>query len=437
MNFLTAFEKFEDQNPAAHESAKLLRKSAAMFLQEKGLPTRKIENWKYTSLKSLSENTFYVDGASSSLPKDVLLMIESHKSGDFFNIVFFNGQLQEQLSDVKMSGVKISRESIVSDGLIDFSHAQGDAYLHALSGLFFTETINLKFEAQTSPKKPIRVFHFYHSCGRPSLMTHPRLSLDIGANSKLNLVESHCGLENSRYFVNSLTEIKCDSNVELDYVFQQDQSETAIHMAQSLFSLKENVKLKALSLQTGSSLSRHNVDFNLTGMNSEVDLLGLSVLAREQHSDNKTVINHKVGQCTTRQLYKSILSGKARYVFSGKIKISHDAQKASSEQLNKNLLLSSEAEVDSEPQLEVEADDVKATHGSTVGQLSEEEIFYFNSRGISKQGALNLLSYGFAADIVDRVQNGAIKKVLDENLQRAFVKLSDGIGKQAKNLGDL
>ncbi len=435
MDFLAASEKFNLENPAKNAQVSSLRQAARDFFMEKGLPTRKIENWKYTSLKPLTENNFYTVKFPQSIANELAQLMQKNTTSDFSNIVILNGEYRKEFSDKLENGITVSVDHVGStESVRNFADMQGDSYLHALSGLFSSVEIKILVKEKTQLKKPLRLLFFYHSSGGPSLMAYPRTRIEIGSEAQVTLLESHIGLENFRYFVNSLTEVSCGRASQVEYVFQQNQSDTAIQTAQSIFNLQSDVKLKTLSFQHGTSLMRHNMDVNLNENKSEVDLFGLSILARKQHCDNKTQINHLVGHCETRQLYKSILSGESRYVFSGKIKIAHDAQKASSQQLNKNLLLSRTAEVDSEPQLEVEADDVKATHGSTVGQLSEEEIFYFKSRGISQEKALNLLSRGFAFDVIDKFENKSLKKVLDVDLENAFVKLSEGVGRQAKNL---
>ena len=435
MDFLAASEKFNLENPAKSVQVSSLRQAAREFLAEKGLPSRKIENWKYTSLKPLTENNFFTVKSPQSISAELAQLIQKNITSEFSNVVILNGEYRPELSDKLESGIVVSVSPVDSiKSVPNFSEMQGDSYLHALSGLFASSEIKVQVKDKVQLKKPVRLLFFYHSSGGPSLMTYPRTRIEIGNESQVTFLESHVGLENFRYFVNSLSEINCGKNSHVEYVFQQNQSDTAIQTAQSIFNLQSAVKLKTLSFQLGTALMRHNMDVNLNDTGSAVDLFGLSILARKQHCDNKTQINHLVGYCETKQLYKSILSGESRYIFSGKIKITHNAQKASSQQLNKNLLLSKTAEVDSEPQLEVEADDVKATHGSTVGQLNDEEIFYFKSRGISEEKALNLLSRGFAFDILYQFENQSLKKLLDIDLENAFVKLSEGLGRQAKNL---
>ncbi|MEK6772607.1 MAG: Fe-S cluster assembly protein SufD [Bdellovibrionota bacterium] len=437
MNYSETFEKFNSEFPSSIESVRLGRQSALQFFNENGLPTRKNEDWKYTGLKVLTENNFSIPKSGQSISPDVLSMIKSFLRKEMLDVVFFNGEYRPDLSGETATGHSV--KSLASgDDKIDFKKAalvRGDIHLQALGEMFSQSEIKIEISENVSLKKPVRLLFLNHLCGGPSLMMHPRVHLKIGKASKATVLESHQGLETARYFVNSRTRVSCSENSNLNYTFHQDQSETSVHMAQTIFDIEKSARLQSLSFQTGSLLSRHNVDVKLQKENSEVDLLGLAVLARRQHCDNKTLIHHEVGQCTTRQIYKSILAGESRYVFSGKIKIARAAQQASSEQLNKNLLISSLAEVDSEPQLEVEADDVKATHGSTIGQLNKEEIFYFKSRGISEEKALDLLSFGFAADVMERIENLELKTLLIAALQKSFKKLSSDAGTKAINLG--
>ena len=436
MDYLAAFEKFNSEFPIKNEIANRFRQDAFEFFKKHGLPTRKIENWKYTGLKVLSENSFFPARPLSSLPQEIAAKIESFQNDEILDLVFFNGQMRPELSTKSTEGFSV-KKSLIKSEEESISNLPGDLHFQALNGMFANDEIEIVIADKVTLNRPLRLFFFTHLNDGPSLMIHPRVRLKVGESAKATVIESHCNLEKARYFVNSLVQIEAKKHSNLSYVFYQEQSETAVHVAQSLFNLAEASRLQIFSFHTGSLISRHNVEVNLTQENSEADLLGLAVLSDSQHCDNKTLIRHSVGHCTTRQIYKSILSGESRYVFSGKIKIAPGAQKASSEQLNKNLLISTKAEVNSEPQLEVEADDVKATHGSTVGQLSEEEIFYFKSRGISREKALDLLSFGFAADLVERIESKDVQKWLKEQLKKSFFKLSQESPKKAKSLGEI
>ncbi len=436
MDFQKSFEKFNSEFPGSAEKTKQLRVTSSSFFKEHGLPSRKNENWKYTGLKTLTENNFFTQKANVSLSSELSTKIESRRSPEFYDFVFLNGSYLKNLSSTSVKGFSVESKapSRDFDGHSDWG---GDEHLHSLNGMFSQEEIEIKIEKGAVLDKPLRLLFLNDLAGGPSLMTYPRVSLQIESGAQATLIESHQALETSRYFVNSLLRVNIKKQAQLKYIFHQNQSETAIHLGQSLLRLSADSRLQALSFHAGATLSRHNVEAHFTESGAEVDLLGLAVMAGRQHCDNKTLIRHEVGHCTSRQLYKSILSDEARYIFSGKIKIALNAQKASSEQLNKNLLLSSKAEVDSEPQLEVEADDVKATHGSTVGQLSADELFYFKSRGISEKKALDLLSFGFAADIVDHIEGDVVRSFLNQELQKAFVKLAPDALKKPIHLESL
>lgn len=435
MDYKAAFEKFNSEFPLKNENANRFRQDSFEFFKKNGLPTRKVENWKYTGLKVLSENKFSPTPSLQSIPAEILAQIKTFQTDQMQDVVFFNGQYRSELSVGASKEFSVKKSSMSSDQSL--SHLSGDIYLQALSGMFSNDEIEIVVADKTVLKKPLRILFFTHLSGGPSLMLSPRVRLQMGDSAKATVIESHCCLETARYFVNSLVNVKCQNHSNLSYIFYQNQSETAVHTAQTLFQLEKSARMQSFSFHAGALLSRHNVEVELAKENSEADLLGLAVLSATQHCDNKTLIRHEVGQCTTRQIYKSILGGESRYVFSGKIKIALGAQKASSEQLNKNLLVSPKAEVDSEPQLEVEADDVKATHGSTVGHLSEEEIFYFKSRGISREKALDLLSFGFAADLVERIENADAQHWLKGELKKSFAKLGQDSVKKPIHLGNV
>ncbi|MNT16613.1 FeS cluster assembly protein SufD [compost metagenome] len=184
--------------------------------------------------------------------------------------------------------------------------------------------------------------------------------------------------------------------------------------------------MQSLAFSTGASLSRHTLEVSLKGEGSNSEILGVYAGRANQHIDNTTLIDHAVGACNTNQLYKGILDDSARSAFCGKVLIQKNAQKADSAQLNNNLLLSSKAEADSKPMLEIYADDVKAAHGSTVGQLDKEELFYLLSRAIPKDKAISMLSYGFLSEVIYKLNDESIQKWLSKHLDATFARLHVG-----------
>jgi Fe-S cluster assembly protein SufD len=229
-------------------------------------------------------------------------------------------------------------------------------------------------------------FVFYSSLeGGPAVMVNPRITLRIEKKSSLKFVESYFGQKDARYFVNSQVQIEVQESAKLIAVRVQGESLRAVNVGRTTFTLGAAAHLHSLVFSTGAMLSRHNLEMELKAPEVFAIVDGVYLAKGSQHVDNSTLIDHQIGACNTSQHYKGILADTSRGVFNGKVLIRHGALKANSEQLNNNLLLSREAEADSKPQLEVYADDVKAGHGSTVGQLDREEL---SSPGGTSSGRL-------------------------------------------------
>jgi Fe-S cluster assembly protein SufD len=244
-------------------------------------------------------------------------------------------------------------------------------------------------------------------------MTHPRNLIVAGAGSQFTLIESHVGLNSGSYFSNSVTEIVAGEDSVIDYYRLQRESETGFHISSVHVVQERNSNFSAHSLSLGAALARNDFRVVLDAEGAECALNGLYAAQGRQHIDNHTWIDHAKPHCTSRELYKGILDHKSSAVFDGKILVRKDAQKTNSRQTNKNLLLSTEALVNSTPRLEIFADDVKCTHGATIGQLSEDELFYLRSRGIDGQTARTLLTYAFASDILSTVRIKPIQCQMD------------------------
>lgn len=418
MNLLKNFDKFASQIPAAGK-AQALREKALEFLNAKGLPTRKDEDWKYTSVKVLNDESFAPAALTDLHPShETMKAIQAKLNSGFINIVFHNGVFNKTLSSVEElpAGTKFTEEKEVSTEDFQDSFA-------ALNTAYFTKNYTLEISADTSVDKVVN-FVFYTSLeGGPALMVNPRITLKVGARSSAKYLESYYGQTDARYFVNSQVTVDVAESAKLIAVRLQGESVRAVNIGRTTFTLGKAAHLHNLVFSTGGLLSRHNLVMELKAPEAFAIVDGLYVTKDSQHVDNTTVIDHQVGACNTSQHYKGILADTSRGVFNGKVLIRQGAQKANSEQLNNNLLLSREAEADSKPQLEVYADDVKAGHGSTVGQLNREELFYLESRAISPEVAIPMLSFGYASELIYKLENEELQNWLNKELRQAFTGL--------------
>ena len=244
-------------------------------------------------------------------------------------------------------------------------------------------------------------------------MSHPRNLIVAEANSQVSIVESYFGLNDETYFTNAVTEIVVNDNAIVDHYKLQRESMHAFHFSTLQVQQSRSSSFSTHSIALGGALVRNDVNTVLNGEGAEATLDGLYVVSGQQHVDNHTRIEHAKPHCSSRELYKGILDQKARAVFNGRIIVRPDAQKTDSKQTNKNLLLSEEALANTNPQLEIYADDVKCTHGATIGQLSADALFYMRARGIGLDTARNLLTYAFANEITNRIKIEPLRAELE------------------------
>lgn len=412
MNLLSGYEKFSQTNPAQGALASF-RQAGYDYAMKKGLPTRKDEDWHYTSVKALAEEEFLASAVKPFEPShETLTVIRQKLNPEFTNLVFFNGVLNKTLSADLPSGVTWHETESYSAGF--------DDSFDALNGAYVTKPLFLSVARETSVEKPVNFVFFTSAEGGPAMMVHPRISVQVGSRSSVRLLESHYGSAGTTYFVNSVFDLHVEDSAKVTYVRLQADSAGAFNVGRTRICVEKNATLESLAFATGAQLSRHSLDVLLNGPGSNSEILGVYAVRGDQHVDNTSLINHKVGECNTNQLYKGILDGESKAVFCGKVLIQKGAQKANSAQLNNNLLLSGKAEADSKPCLEIYADDVKAAHGSTVGQLNREELFYLQSRAIPKEKAIPMLSYGFLSEVIYKLSDETIQTWLSRHLDEAF-----------------
>lgn len=415
MNLLSTYDRFSQAYPADGALASF-RQEGFDYAHNKGLPTRKDEEWHYTSVKVLADVNFMPSVFNPVEPShDTLQVIKKHLNPLFTNVVFFNGVLNKTLSEELPVGFTL-RE------LSEYPNHFDDTF-DALNGAYLTKPFVLSLAKETSVEKPVNFVFFTSVEGGPALMVHPRIRVEVGARSSLRLLESYYGQTGVSYFVNSVFDLHVAESAKVTYVRVQAESENAINIGRTRIIVEKNANLESLAFATGAGLSRHSLDISLVGAGSNSEILGVYAVQGSQHVDNTSLINHAVGECNSNQLYKGILDGESKAVFCGKVLIQKGAQKANSAQLNNNLLLSSKAEADSKPSLEIFADDVKAAHGSTVGQLNKEELFYLQSRAIPKEKAIPMLSYGFLSEVIYKISDENIQKWLARHLDEAFGRL--------------
>lgn len=421
---LRTLEKREASNIPSELAS--LRRTAFSRFAELGFPTPREEEWKYTNVSPILKNRFEF---AIGQPANGLTAEEIHSfrlSGlAGAQLVFVNGLFSRKLSHTGElpSGVKAGSLSeilahdpaLVRSSLGRFASFDRNGFT-ALNTAFIQDGAFLHLARNSSYEMPIHLAFITHSPAGP-LLSQPRNLIVLEPGSRAAVIESYYFLDTAAYLTNAVTEIVLKEGASLDYYkVQREKSEDGFHIATTEVRQERDSRFSSFSVSLGARLERENLNVLLGAEGSECTLNGLYLVSEGQHIDHHTVIDHSKPHGTSRQLYKGILKGKSHAVFNGKVFVREDARKSDAEQMNKNLLLSEEAGVDTKPQLEIFNDDVKCTHGAAVGQLDENALFYLKSRGIGEENSRDLLTHGFAADVINRARIDAVRMELDREL---------------------
>jgi len=412
-------------NGASASPVHAIRQAAISRFAELGFPTTHDEEWKYTNVAPIARVHFkpiFAGDKHAVAPNDVDVRQFAFAGTHANKLVFVNGHFSKEFSSLTSLPKGAIVESIASTmrNKGDWVSRNLTAHFHdnaftALNTAFFQDGAMIHIPDNTVLDEPLYVF-FISTGGESSFVSHPRSIVLVGKSSRLSLVESYLGQANTTYFVNTVTEVVAGEQSFVEHTKIQNEHENAFHVGSMHVQQRANSNFTSHSISLGAALARNNVAVSLDAEGIECTLNGLAVANGHQLMDNHTTIDHAKPHCNSHQLYKSILNGNAKGVFNGKIFVRQDAQKTDAKQTNKTLLLSDEATIDTKPQLEIFADDVKCTHGATVGQLDEEQVFYLRSRGIETGAARDILTYAFASDVINRVTTEPVRDYLGQLL---------------------
>jgi Fe-S cluster assembly protein SufD len=424
--YLASFAQFEktvaEQGPAWLHG---IRSAAIDRFAELGFPTLRDEEWRFTNLAPLTKVPFQLAGdrqlSNSTVAKLRGFMDEAGPSS---RLVFVNGWFDPKLSSLLPlpdgvtvgSLVAVCREhpDWVEPYLARYADFDEQPFT-ALNTAFIQDGAFISLPRGKVVDEPIHLVFVSTTAGRPTV-SHPRNLILAGINSQAAIVESYLGVDDDVYFTNVVTEVVAGENAVLDHYKIQRESRAAFHFATLQVYLGRSSNFTNHAISLGGALVRNDVNAVLDADGGECTLNGLYLAAGRQHIDNHTRIDHARPHCASHELYKGILDGNAHGVFNGKIYVHQDAQKTDAKQTNKTLLLSPNAVIDTKPQLEIFADDVKCTHGATIGQLADEAIFYLRSRGLGRDDARSLLTFAFANDVIGRIKVEPIRARLEQAL---------------------
>lgn len=413
---------------------KRLREDAMERFEQLGFPTTFDEEWKYTNLAAIAKQQFEVEFESKSAELneselDAFVYAEAVGS----RLVFVNGVYSPALSSLEAlpegvialnlaDALNGERAEIVREKLAR-SADYNENGLTALNTAFVYEGAFVLIPKGLRVEAPIHLLFLTVPQSSP-MVSFPRVLIVAEAQSEATVIESYASMGEGRYWTNAVVEVLLEDGARLEHYKIQRESLRAFHTATTQVELGAASSFDTTTITFGAELSRHNINVMMNARGAECHVDGLYMVSTGQHTDTHSLIEHAEGYCTSRQLYKGILDGKSRAVFNGKVFVREGALQTDAQQTNRNLLLSNEARVDTKPQLEIFADDVKCAHGATVGQLEEEELFYLISRGLKPELAQNLLTYGFAEEVINKIKIESIKAQLDETvLNRLHAKL--------------
>lgn len=401
-----------------------LRQKAISHYASIGMPTTHQEDWRFTNTQVLNGTRFLpameAVGASLSLPALERLTL----GGDLYRLVFINGRLSPELSDLAglpagLSVLPLSQALRTHPALIQAHlgrHARWENHaFSALNTALFEDGFVVHAAKGLVVEKPVHLLHVTVPTGTAPAVVHLRNLIVAEESAQVRVVESYVG-RRGVYWTNAITEIVAGPNALADHYRLQRESEESFHTGRVDMHAGRSGVANTHAVTFGGLLTRNDTGVVLGGEGADSTMNGLTVITGRQVVDNHTSIDHAVPHCTSHEMYKAVLDDHAKTVFNGRILVRKDAQKTDSKQTNKNLLLSNTALVNTNPQLEIYADDVKCTHGATIGQLDESMIFYLRSRGIGEVAAQHLLTYAFANDIVARIQIPALRERLNDYL---------------------
>ena len=406
-----AFENRTNIDSYVHD----IRSEAIKQFESIGFPSKKLENWKYTSLKNLLNTDYSVLPETNNVLEFKNIRKYLIDDIDSYKIIFVDGKYCSHLSETTHEGMDIcilsaaltqsKYELIIENYFNKIALKDG---ITSLNTAFSNEGAFIHIPKNKFVEKPIQIIHF-STGNEASLMFQPRNMIVVDENSQVQIIERHQSLSENKVFTNSVTEIYADKKSIIDYYKIQNDNLQASLIDNTYVNQQRNSIFSMHTFSFGNELVRNNLNISQNDEFIETIIKGVTIIGNKQHIDHNTLIQHNKPNCNSHQDYKGIYDNKSTGVFNGKIIVDKQAQKTNAFQSNNNVLLSDKATINAKPQLEIYADDVKCSHGCTVGQLDKNALFYLKSRGIPEKEATALLMYGFANNILESVKIPEIK----------------------------
>ncbi|MCI4444021.1 MAG: Fe-S cluster assembly protein SufD [Lentimicrobium sp.] len=413
---LSSFMAFEEQIDV-HSELHDLRTEAIKNFENKGFPTKKEESWKYTSLNAILKNDFTVFPKSENSVEFAEVKKYFIHEIDTYKVVFIDGVFSSNLSSTTHEGLDICLMSsalhkpkykMVIDNYFD-KIASKDESLTTLNTAFANEGAYINIPKSTVVRKPIEIMYF-STGNEAALLVQPRNLVIVGENSHVQIIERHQSLNENPVLTNSVTEIFAQKRAIVDFYKIQNDNHEANLIDNTYVSQKQESHVSVHTFSFGGNLTRNNLNFYHFGERLTSTLNGITIIGEKQHVDHYTLVHHATPNCESFQDYKGIFSDNSTGVFNGKVYVEKEAQKTNAFQKSNNILLGDKSTINAKPQLEIFADDVKCSHGCTVGQLDETAMFYMQSRGIPKKEAKALLMYAFSNAVIESIKIPELKQ---------------------------
>ena len=418
MDYLQCLLKSWSTKPTESRSwLNQLRIQAIDHVNTQKLPTKRDEEWRFTDISSLTHLPYQPSQPEHNLQTQDIEHFYLSEANN--RLVFVDGHYSPQLSTIieptalvigNLPAFLSTHTSMLESHLGQYAKFDSNVFA-ALNTAFLRDGALIVVPKNTTIADPI---HLLFIATQNEVTTYPRCLLIGEMGSNITLVEDYVALQQATYITNSVTEISLAADAHATHIRIQRESTQAFHLANCAVSLAHASNYQSVSISLGSQISRYNLDVRLTAEAAECTIDGLTLISDRQLADTHTCIDHLKPNGTSRQQHKCIVDDTAHAVFNGKVIVRPHAQRTDSSQSSRNLLLSKTAQVDTKPQLEIFADDVKCAHGATVGQLDQEEIFYLESRGLSEVAARNLLTYAFGAEIISHIPVTSLKQQLEQ-----------------------
>ncbi len=432
-SYLNGFEEFK-KNDHFNEIDEIaeLRKNAIGKFAELGFPSLRDEDWRFTNINPISKGNFRINGIGNGIDTDTIKTFIFNEL-DTYLLVFVNGKFVNELSDINdiPDGVTISSLSVakdesrelLSENIGKFLNFETEAF-NALNTSFFEDGLFIHVPDSVTVSKPVHALYITHD--DENSLANPRNLIIMGSNSNLKVIEHYVSTSNDAYLSNVVSEVYVGENSELEHYLLEFESKKAFNISTLRVQQEKYSNIKSHSILFGGAIVRNNVHPVLAGEGGNSLINGLYMSNGRQHMDNFMRVEHASPHCDSRQIYNGVLDDSSRGVFHGRIIVHEGAVKTDAKQTNRNLLLSDTAQIDTKPQLEIYNDDVKCTHGATIGQMDENAIFYLQSRGIPKKEAKTIMVKGFTGESFSNMTLEPLRNYLEKLADDWFLSRKEG-----------